>query len=100
MWYIYIMGYYSAIKEWNDANWSNMDGPRDDHNKWSKSDWERQIYITYMSNLKNYTNKLIYETEINSQTLNTSLPKGKGGVGDGLGVWDWHMHTIVYSMDG
>ena len=30
-------------KEWNSAICSNMDEPGDDHSKWSKSDWERQI---------------------------------------------------------
>ena len=59
------MEYYSAIKkEWNNAIWSNMDGPRDDHTKWSKSERERQIYdTTYMWTLKQYdTNELIYKT--------------------------------------
>ena len=49
------MEYYSAIKKvWNNAICSNMDGPRDYHTKWSKSDRERQIpyAITYMWNLK------------------------------------------------
>ena len=47
--------YYSDIKiEWNNAMWSNMDGPRDDHTKWSKPERERQIPydITYMWNRK------------------------------------------------
>ena len=37
-------------KEWNHAICSHMDGPRDDHTKWSKSDRERQISydIAYM----------------------------------------------------
>ena len=51
MWYINTMEYYSAIKkEWNNAICSNMDGLRDYHTKWSKSDRERQIPydITYM----------------------------------------------------
>ena len=54
-------------KEWNNAIWSNMDGPRDCHTEWSKSDTERQIScITYMWNLKKKkdTNELIYKTEI------------------------------------
>ena len=36
--------------------------------------------ITYMWNLQNDTNELIYKTEINSQTLETNLwlPRGKG----------------------
>ena len=56
-------------KEWNFAICSNMDGPRDYPTKWSKSDRERQISydITYMWNLKNDANELIYKTEIESQ---------------------------------
>ena len=30
-------------KEWKNAIGSNMDGPRDDYTKWSKSERERQI---------------------------------------------------------
>ena len=62
---------YSAIKkEWNNAICSYMDGPRDHHTKWSKSERKRQIPcdITYMWNLKYDTNELIYETETDSQT--------------------------------
>ena len=42
-----------------------MDGPRDYHTKWSKSERERQISydITYVWNLKYDTNEPIYETE-------------------------------------
>ena len=62
----------SHNKEWNNAICSNMDGPRDDHTKWSKPDMERQISydIAYMWNLKKKkdTNELIYKTEIESQT--------------------------------
>ena len=41
-------------KEWNNAICSNMDGPRDYHTKWNKSDRERQISydITYMWNIR------------------------------------------------
>ena len=38
MWYIYTMGYYSAIEEeWNVIG-SNMGRPGDYHAKWNKSD--------------------------------------------------------------
>ena len=30
-------------REWNNAICSNMDGPRDYHTKWSKSETERQM---------------------------------------------------------
>ena len=41
-------------KKLNIVIYSNMDGPRDYHTKWSKSDKEKQISydITYMWNLK------------------------------------------------
>ena len=49
--YIYIsihththkMEYYPAIKKWNTAICSNMDGPRDYHIQWSKSDKVSQM---------------------------------------------------------
>ena len=46
-----------------------MDGPRDCHTEWSKSDREREISynIPYKWNLKRSdTNKLIYKTETDS----------------------------------
>ena len=47
------MEYYSTIKEWNNAICCNMDGPRDYHPRWSKSDRERQTYdITYVESKK------------------------------------------------
>ena len=50
MWYRYKMGYYSAIeKEWNDAICSNMDGTRDYHIKWNKSERERQLPYTSLT---------------------------------------------------
>jgi len=44
-------------KEWYNAIWSNVDGPRVYHTKWSKPDRERQISyeITSMWNLKQKT---------------------------------------------
>ena len=68
--YIYNVILLSHKKEWNNANCSNMDGPRGYHTKWHKSDRQRQISydITYLWNLKNDTNELIYKREPNSQT--------------------------------
>ena len=44
----------------------------------------------------------IFEEQKQTQTLkNLWLPKGTGGRGkDGLGAWDWHMHTEVYGTMG
>ena len=67
MLYIYKGILLSHKKEWNNAICSNMNGPRDHHIKWSKSERERQIPydITYMWNL-NY-DKLTQETDTDSQ---------------------------------
>ena len=56
----------SHKKEWTNAICSNMDGFRDYHTKWSKSERETQIPydITYMWNLKYDTNELISETDL------------------------------------
>ena len=40
---IYIEILLSHKNKWNNAIYSNMDGPRDYHTKWSKPDRERQI---------------------------------------------------------
>ena len=52
--YIYNGILLGRKKEWNNAIYSNMGGPRDYHTKWSKPDRERQISydIAYMCNLK------------------------------------------------
>ena len=64
----------SHKKELNNAICSNVDGPRDDHTKWSKSDRIRHIPygITYMWNLKKNTNEFIYKIETDLQTSKTS----------------------------
>ena len=68
--YIYNGILLSHKREWNNAMCSNLDGPRDDHTKWSKSNRGRQILydITYMWNLRNNTNESIYQTETDSET--------------------------------
>ena len=40
-WYMYTVEYYSATKQWNNAICSNMDGPRECHTEWSKSEKEK-----------------------------------------------------------
>ena len=81
------MEYYSAIKKkQNNAICRNMDGPRDYHMKWSKSEKERQTSydISYMWNLK-YDTKWTYLRKGNRFTDNRThlwLPRGRG-VGEG-----------------
>ena len=62
-----------------------MDGPRDDHTKWSKSERQLSYDITYdiicdWNLIKMLdTKELIYTTETNSQISQSNLwlPKGK-----------------------
>ena len=67
------MEYYWALKEWNKAIFSNIDGSSEvnevsEVTEWSKSDREGEISydIPYTWNLKRY--KWTYKTERDSQT--------------------------------
>ena len=63
-------GILLSHKKEHNAICSNIDGPRDCHTEWSKSDTERHLSydIAYMWNLKKRsTNKFIYKTEVESQ---------------------------------
>ena len=63
-----------------------MDGPRDYHTEWSKSDRQRKIsYITRMWNLKYDTNEPIYKTETNTSLENRLvIAKGEGEDGGSM----------------
>ena len=64
-----------------------MDGPRDYHVKWNKSERKRQIsYITYVWNLKQDTNELTYETNRLRDVENRLVTAKRGWVGGGM---DW-----------
>ena len=41
MWYIFTMKYYAAIKKWNNVICSIMDGLRDCHTDWNKSEKDK-----------------------------------------------------------
>ena len=64
---------------------SNKNGLRDYHTKWSKSGRERYISydITYVWNLKYYTNEPTYKTETESQIYRALTATGTVGVVEG-----------------
>ena len=73
-------------------------GFTDHHTKWGKSDRERHIIsydITYMWNLKNSTNKLIYKTETNSQIKQTYYyQRGRAWLDElSIGLTDPHYYV-------
>ena len=81
----------SHQKEWNNAIYSHMDGARDYHIKWSKSEREKQIAYdnTSVWNLKYDTNENIYKTQITDMDNRFVAVKVEVGLGrEGLGVWD------------
>ena len=85
-------GLLSHKKGWNNAVCSTMDGPRDYHIEWSKSDKQRKIsYITHMWNLKYDTNEPIYKTEINTSLENRLvIAKGEGKDGGSMN-WEFEL---------
>ena len=58
---------WNATNPWKNAICSNMDGTRDSHIKWNKSERERQIPydISYMWNLKHGTNEPVKQKQTN-----------------------------------
>jgi len=72
----------SHKKELNTAICSSLDGPSDDHTKWSKSDRGQISYdITYMWNLKMDINELIHKTDTDSQTTKQTYFYQRGKMG-------------------
>ena len=46
--------------EWNNAIWSNMDGPRDYHIKWSKSEKDKYHIISFISGIEKKIQVTLY----------------------------------------
>ena len=95
----------SHEKEWNWVICRDVDGPRDSHTDWSKSEREKQIlYINaYMWNLEkwcrwSYLQSRNRDTDVEKKYMDT---KGEGEWWEELGDWDWHIYTIdtMYKID-
>ena len=93
-------------KEWNSAICSNMDGSRDCHSEWSKSDRERQIShdITHMWNLIlkrykwTYLQNRIRLTNIENKLMVTKGEtwggRNKSGAWENACIWCSSLNTI------
>ena len=93
----------SHKKEPNCAICRDVDGPRDCHTEWSKSEREKQISynIVYMWNLEKwyiwtYSQSRNRDIDIENKCMDT---KGRSGEWDELGDWDWHIYTAMYKID-
>ena len=94
----------SHKKDWNWVICRDVDGPRDCHIEWSKSEREKQIlYINaYLWNLEkwyrwSYLQSRNRDTDVEDKCVHT---KGEGGVEE-LEDCDWYMYTIdtMYKID-
>ena len=98
----------------NEQNWvicRDVDGPRDCHTEWSKSERENQIsYInTYMWDLEKWYSWTDLQgrsrdTHVENKRMDTkgeTVWKGDDGGWwwDELGDWDWHTNTNMYKTD-
>ena len=86
--HIYTRKYYSVFKKWNNAICSNMDGPRDDHTKWRKSD--KHHMISFICGIQNTTqmNPSMKQKQTHRHREQICGCQGEAGVvGDGLRVW-------------
>ena len=71
----------SHQNEWNNAICSNLDGSRECHTEWSKSDRDGELScdVPYMWSLKrNDTNEYIYKTHILRAQTYVVRMKGRG----------------------
>ena len=90
--YFIYTGVFVIKKEGNNAIWSNTDGPRDDHTKWSKSEKDKyHMSIPYVWNLKYDTNEVIHKsrnrlTDIENRLVIANGRRGRGGMGWEFGV--------------
>ena len=93
--YIYTMKYYSVIKRWSNAIWSNMDRFRDFHT--SKSDVKRQVPydIAYVWNLKNKEYKWIYLQNRNRVTIEENKIMVTRECGKGI---NWEIGIGIYIL--
>ena len=84
-------------KKWNNIICSNIDGPRDWHTEWSKSDREREISYDshYIWNLKRNDPKWTYLQ--NRYRLRTNLQLPEEGWGEGIvREFRMDMYTLLY----
>ena len=97
--YIYTMDYYSAIKR-NEIGsfvetWMDLESVI--QSEVSPEEKNKYCILTHICGIqKNGSDDLICKAELETQTQRTNvwIPRGKGGVWEELGDWDWHIYTV------
>ena len=87
----------SHKKEWNNAICSNIEGPRDCHTEWSKSDRERQISydIAYMWNLKKWYKWTYLQNRNRVTDVENKLMVTRG---ERVGGINWEIGIDIYRL--
>ena len=78
--YVHNVILFNHKKEWNNAICSNMDGPRDCHTEWSKSEKDKYD-IVYMWNLKKMVHMNLFTKQ--SQRCRKQIYGYQEGSGEG-----------------
>ena len=68
----------SHKKEWNNVIFSNMDGPRDYHTMWSKSEKEKYHTISLICGIKKMVQMNLFIKQKESHRLRKKLMVTKG----------------------
>ena len=79
-----------------------MDGPGDYHIKWSKSDRQISYDVTICGIQKKLIQMNLFTKPEQTHRLRKQTygyQRGKVGGREKLGVWDWHIHTIIFKID-
>ena len=93
---------FSHKKEWDNAICSNMDGPRDDHIKWSKSEKDKYHMISlFLWNQKKKKTRYKWAylqnrnrlTDIENKLMVTKGEGGREGKIRNLGI---HIYMLLY----
>ena len=75
--HIYNRVLLSYQKEWNNAIGNNMDGPRDYHIKWNKSEREIIWYHLYVESKIQHTSTYLWnENRLTDEEQTCSCPEG------------------------
>ena len=93
----------SRKKEWNWVFCRDVDGSRDYHTEWSKSEREKQI--SYINAYMWYLEKWCRWTRLQGRNIDTCREQtyghqgGKAGVGDGGGGgMNWEIGIDIYTL--
>ena len=102
--YIFFTFHTFHKKEWNWVICRDVDGSRDYHTEWSKSERDKQMsYINVcMWKLEKWyrwprLQGRNWDTDVENKHMDTKGGKWWGG--NELGDWDWHIYTNMYKMD-